>query len=104
MGGQGPTPAGILRVKLFDRRRRHPAVSAPANGTAGRLVLAGRRNGSMTAPGWRNGRRTALKMRRGQPRAGSSPAPGTDERRCAPPEPCDAGFSDRTLNLMVVLG
>jgi hypothetical protein len=28
-------------------------------------------------PGWRNGRRTALKMRRGRPREGSNPSPGT---------------------------
>ena len=30
-----------------------------------------------TRPGWRNGRRSGLKNRRGQPREGSTPSPGT---------------------------
>src|SRR5215213_5577251 len=34
-------------------------------------------------PGWRNGRRTALKMRRGRPREGSNPSPGTKGLRTA---------------------
>src|SRR5215212_8785047 len=37
-------------------------------------------------PGWRNGRRTALKMRRGRPREGSNPSPGTKD-------PCRTGES-----------
>src|SRR5215216_7586276 len=50
-------------------------------------------------PGWRNGRRTALKMRRGRPREGSNPSPGT-ERLCGCHEvrnqPHMRGTSERT--------